>query len=272
MKKVSLKAGGGKEARTVGNFLTKHRLGTDSLSALSKGGWHNSLHRPQFQGPCCTLHATYQPQHLYSLLTRIQAELGCALPKVPEVFFKPAECLNDPCGNVVVPATAPSALDAEVELAIVIGKDCKNVDKSSALDYVLGYTVANDVTARDVQSRVSQWSFSKGYDGFCPLGPVIVRADLPGFHVTNLPMKTTLNGEVLQDGNSSKMIFSVEEIVSYLSQDTTLPAGTVIITGTPSGIGHSYKPPKYIKPGDDLSVSIGGVGTLRNSLVAAVRL
>lgn len=191
------------------------------------------------------------------------------MPKVPEVFFKPAECLNDPVGPIVIPKTAPSALDAEVELAIVIGRDCKNVDQASALDYVLGYTVANDVTARDIQARVTQWGFSKGYDGFCPLGPVIVRADLPGFDVKNLPMKTTLNGEVLQDGNSSEMIFSVEDIVSYLSQDTTLPAGTVIITGTPSGIGHSYKPPKYIGPGDDLSVSIGcGLGTLRNSLVA----
>jgi 2-keto-4-pentenoate hydratase/2-oxohepta-3-ene-1,7-dioic acid hydratase in catechol pathway len=194
------------------------------------------------------------------------------LPKVPEVFFKPAECLNDPTGNILVPTTAPSALDAEVELAIIIGKDCKNVDQASALDYVLGYTVANDVTARDVQARVTQWGFSKGYDGFCPLGPVIVRADSPGFDVRKLPMKTILNGEVLQDGNTSEMIFSVEEIVSYLSQDTTLIAGTTILTGTPSGIGHSYKPPKYIGPGDDLSVSIGGgLGTLRNGIVAARR-
>jgi len=188
---------------------------------------------------------------------------------VPEVFFKPSECLNNPSDPILVPTTAPSALDAEVELAIIIGKDCKNVDQASALDYVLGYTVANDVTARDIQARVTQWGFSKGYDGFCPLGPVIVQADAPSFDVKNLPMTTTLNGEVLQDGNSSEMIFSIEEIVSYLSQDTTLPAGTVIITGTPSGIGHSYKPPKYVGPGDDLCVSIGGgLGTLRNSLVA----
>jgi 2-keto-4-pentenoate hydratase/2-oxohepta-3-ene-1,7-dioic acid hydratase in catechol pathway len=191
------------------------------------------------------------------------------LPTVPEVFFKPSECLNAPCGAITVPATAPSALDAEVELAVIISKDCKNVDEASALDYVLGYTVANDVTARDIQARVSQWGFSKGYDGFCPLGPVIVRADAPGFDVTNLKMTTTLNGETLQEGNSSEMIFSVQSIVSYLSQDTTLPAGTVIITGTPSGIGHSYKPPKYIRSGDDLKVSVGGgLGTLVNSIVA----
>jgi 2-keto-4-pentenoate hydratase/2-oxohepta-3-ene-1,7-dioic acid hydratase in catechol pathway len=187
---------------------------------------------------------------------------------VPEVFFKPSECVNDPCGAITVPATAPSALDAEVELAVIISKDCKNVDEARALDYVLGYTVANDVTARDVQARVSQWGFSKGYDGFCPLGPVIVRADAPGFDVKDLKMTTTLNGETLQHGNSSEMIFSVGSIVSYLSQDTTLPAGTVIITGTPSGIGHSYKPPKYLGAGDNLQVSIGGgLGTLVNPIV-----
>jgi 2-keto-4-pentenoate hydratase/2-oxohepta-3-ene-1,7-dioic acid hydratase in catechol pathway len=187
---------------------------------------------------------------------------------VPEVFFKPSECVNDPCGAIAIPATAPSALDAEVELAVIIGKDCKNVDEATALDYVIGYTVANDVTARDVQARVSQWGFSKGYDGFCPLGPVIVRADAPGFDVRNLKMTTTINDETLQDGNSSEMIFSVESIVSYLSQDTTLPAGTVIITGTPSGIGHSYKPPKYLGAGDDLKVSMGsGLGTLVNPIV-----
>jgi len=192
------------------------------------------------------------------------------LPKLPELFFKPSECVNDPCGAIAVPATAPSALDAEVELAIVIGKDCKNVDEVTASDYILGYTVANDVTARDIQARVSQWGFSKGYDGFCPLGPVIVRADAPGFDVKNLRMSTVLNGETLQDGNSSEMIFSVESIVSYLSQDTTLAAGTVIITGTPSGIGHSYKPPKYLGLGDDLKVSIGsGLGTLVNPITAA---
>lgn len=189
---------------------------------------------------------------------------------MPEIFFKPSECLNDPCGAITVPATAPSALDAEVELAVIIGKDCKDVDEATALDYVLGYTVANDVTARDIQARVSQWGFSKGYDGFCPLGPVIVRADAPGFDVGNLKMTTTLNGETLQDGNSSQMIFSVASIVSYMSQGTTLAAGTVIITGTPSGIGHSYKPPKYFGPGDDLKVSIGGgLGTLTNLVVAA---
>jgi 2-keto-4-pentenoate hydratase/2-oxohepta-3-ene-1,7-dioic acid hydratase in catechol pathway len=185
-----------------------------------------------------------------------------------DAHFPHFQCVNDPCGAISVPAIAPSPLDAKVELAVIISKDCTNVDEATALNYVLRYTVANDVTARDVQARVSQWGFSKGYDGFCPLGPVIVRADAPGFDVKDLKMTTTLNGETLQHGNSSEMIFSVGSIVSYLSQDTTLPAGTVIITGTPSGIGHSYKPPKYLGAGDNLQVSIGGgLGTLVNPIV-----
>ncbi|KAM0712546.1 hypothetical protein Q7P37_011643 [Cladosporium fusiforme] len=198
------------------------------------------------------------------------AELNFALPQFPDVFFKPAECLNDPCDPIIIPTSAPEALDAEVELAIIIGKPCKNVDATAAMDYILGYTTANDVTARDVQARVSQWGYSKGYDGFCPVGPVIVNKDASGFDVNGLAMTTKLNDEILQNGSSSQMIFTVGEIVSYLSQDTTLPAGSVIITGTPCGIGHSYSPPKYLKPGCKLEVTIsGGLGSLVNTVVGA---
>jgi 2-keto-4-pentenoate hydratase/2-oxohepta-3-ene-1,7-dioic acid hydratase in catechol pathway len=142
---------------------------------------------------------------------------------VPEVFFKPAQCINNPFDPVVLPSSAPAAIDAEVELAVVIGRECKNVDTSSALDYVLGYTIANDITARDVQARVSQWGYAKGYDGFCPLGPVLVSPKAPGLDVENLDMKTKLDGHVLQDGTSSQMIFSVAEIISYLSKVIVSP-------------------------------------------------
>lgn len=157
--------------------------------------------------------------HVHDLANKeTQAELKCPLPKVPEVFFKPAQCLHDPSSPVTIPPSAAGAIDCEVELAIIIGKDCKNVDMPSALSYVLGYTAANDLTARDIQARTSQWSYSKGYDGFCPLGPVLVRADWEGIHVEALTMRTILDGVVLQDGNSSEMIFSIAEIVSYLSK------------------------------------------------------
>lgn len=131
--------------------------------------------------------------------------------------MKPSNCIANPGDPVTLPRSAADAIDAEVELAIIISKDCKNVDKSSALDYVLGYTTANDITARDVQARVSQWGYSKGYDGFCPLGPVLVSAAAVG-KVEELALKTVLNGEVLQDGSASQMIFSIAEIISYLSK------------------------------------------------------
>lgn len=131
--------------------------------------------------------------------------------------MKPSNCVANPSDPITLPLSAGNAVDAEVELAIVISKDCKNVDASSAMEYVLGYTTANDITARDVQARVSQWGYCKGYDGFCPLGPVLVRATaLP--EIEELSLKTVLDGEVLQDGSASQMIFSVAEIISYLSK------------------------------------------------------
>jgi 2-keto-4-pentenoate hydratase/2-oxohepta-3-ene-1,7-dioic acid hydratase in catechol pathway len=139
------------------------------------------------------------------------------IPTVPEVFLKPSNCLHDPSAPITLPRSAADAVDAEVELAVVIGRDCKNATETTALEYVLGYTTANDITARDVQSRTSQWGHSKGYDGFCPLGPALVSSkampDLSG-----LTLQTILNGSVLQNGKSSDMIFSIPRIIAHLSQ------------------------------------------------------
>lgn len=146
-----------------------------------------------------------------------QAELNLPLPTVPEVFMKPAGCLNNPLDPVIVPRSASLAVDAEVELAIVIGKDCKNVDVASASDYILGFTTANDITCRDVQGKTSQWGYCKGYDGFCPLGPTLVSAQRLA-EPLQLSMQTIINGEIVQDGTTTDMIFSPAEIVSYLSK------------------------------------------------------
>ncbi|KAH6692256.1 hypothetical protein F5X68DRAFT_250458 [Plectosphaerella plurivora] len=199
------------------------------------------------------------------------AELNLPIPKVPEVFMKPSNCLHNPSDPVILPQSASDAVDAEVELAVVIGRDCKDVAAEDALDYVLGYTVANDITARDVQSQILQWGYCKGYDGFCPLGPALVSARaLPDPSV--LALKTTLDGQTLQDGSASDMIFTVPEIIEYLSRDTTLPKGTVILTGTPSGIGHSYQPPRYMKEGSNLRISITpGLGTLTNAIASGAK-
>jgi 2-keto-4-pentenoate hydratase/2-oxohepta-3-ene-1,7-dioic acid hydratase in catechol pathway len=145
------------------------------------------------------------------------AELGCALPEVPTIFTKPSTALSSALDPIVLPRSAPKAVDSEVELAVVIGRDCKDVSPTEAMDYVLGYTIANDLTARDLQSQTSQWGYCKGFDGFCPLGPVIASQRAVG-NVRALKMKTELDGQILQDSSADQMIFSVGEMVSHLSR------------------------------------------------------
>ncbi|THW90657.1 hypothetical protein D6D17_08621 [Aureobasidium pullulans] len=195
------------------------------------------------------------------------AEMKVATPDYPEVFLKPATTISTATAPIVIPKTCQNQVDGEVELAIVIGKDCKDLTLENAMESVLGYTVANDVTARKFQARGSQWGFSKGFDTFCPLGPVLVsKQSLPD--PSALELKTTLNGKLMQNGLAKNMIFSIEEILVYLSSGHTLKKGTVILTGTPSGIGASYDPPIYLQRGADLKVSIShGLGTLVNPVV-----
>ncbi|KAF2813632.1 Fumarylacetoacetase, C-terminal-like protein [Mytilinidion resinicola] len=190
------------------------------------------------------------------------------LPDYPTLFFKPASCLGAPNAPLVIPYQATDGqADYEAELAIVIGKDAKNVQKEDAMDYVLGYTCSNDVTARTHQFHSAQWGFGKGFDGFAPLGPCVVAARSisdPG----PIELRTTLNGEVMQEGRVDDMIFGIAEIVAYISQGTTLEKGTVIMTGTPHGIGVSKTPPVFLKDGDDLRVVMShGLGSLVNRVV-----
>lgn len=139
-----------------------------------------------------------------------------ATPEYPEVFLKPATTITTATDSIVIPKTCHNQVDGEVELAIIIGRDCKDLTHQTAMEHVLGYTVANDVTARKFQARGSQWSFSKGFDTFCPLGPVVVsRQSLPDPNV--LELKTTLNGRAMQNGQAKNMIFSIEDILVYLT-------------------------------------------------------
>ncbi|KAJ5084534.1 hypothetical protein NUU61_009113 [Penicillium alfredii] len=190
------------------------------------------------------------------------AEMKMALPKIPTVFLKANTCIASASEPIMLPSNVDcDEADYEVELAIVIGRSCKNVSVTEARDYILGYSTANDVTARKHQERTSQWSYAKGMDGFCPLGPCIVSTEeVPDPAV--LQLRTSLNDRMMQNGSADDMIFSIPEIVSYLSQGHTLPPGTVIITGTPCGIGVSQNPPKFLQPGDKLRISIShGLGT-----------
>jgi 2-keto-4-pentenoate hydratase/2-oxohepta-3-ene-1,7-dioic acid hydratase in catechol pathway len=197
----------------------------------------------------------------------VQAELNFAVPPVPMVFLKPDTCVLHPSAPLILPRTASLDTDFEVELGVILSKTCKNVSEEEALDYVLGYITTNDVSARGVQFQTTQFCYGKGFDGFAPMGPTIVSAkSIPNPSV--LELKCTLNGKVMQESRVSSMIFPVAKLVSHLSQSTTLKAGTVIMTGTPGGIGHSRTPPVYLKEGDDLRVCIShGLGTLVNPII-----
>ncbi|KAF7299906.1 Fumarylacetoacetate hydrolase [Mycena chlorophos] len=192
-------------------------------------------------------------------------------PAVPVLFVKPVTSLIGPNANVVIPKAAQPpkehSPDYEVELVIVIGKPAKDVKEEDALEYVLGYTGANDVSFRKHQFAASQWTFSKGFDDTNPLGPCLVSASAIPDPQT-IPLKCTLNGNVMQDGNTSDQIFTVAQTVAFLSQATTLEPGSIILTGTPKGVGVFRNPPVFLKDGDKMSVWLGkGIGTLVNDVV-----
>ncbi|MBM4466013.1 MAG: DUF2437 domain-containing protein [Chloroflexi bacterium] len=186
------------------------------------------------------------------------AEAGMDVPPEPLLFFKPPSSVIGPLEPIVHPVLSQQ-VDYEGELAVVIGRRARNVTPAKARDFVLGYTCGNDVTARDLQRRDDQWTRAKGFDTFCPLGPCIV-TDLDPTH---LAIRTRVNGEIRQSATIADMVFSVAELISYVSQVMTLEPGDVILTGTPSGVGP-------LQPGDVVEVEIEGIGTLRNPVVSLV--
>jgi 2-keto-4-pentenoate hydratase/2-oxohepta-3-ene-1,7-dioic acid hydratase in catechol pathway len=198
-------------------------------------------------------------------------ETGAPIPDHPVVFMKPTTTLTNPGDPIVLPAACEHGpeVDYEAELAVVIGKRAKDVAAEHALDYVLGYTCANDVSARRWQKHGGggQWVRGKSFDTFCPLGPVLVTAEEIG-DPQDLEISCTLNGETMQAASTSDMIFGVAELVAYLSRDTTLLPGTLILTGTPPGVGFARRPPVFLAPGDRLGVAISGIGILENRVVA----
>lgn len=196
-------------------------------------------------------------------------EGGKGIPENPVVFMKSTPAVQNPGDPILLPRKLRSdRVDYECELVVVIGQECKNVSRESALDYVLGYTCGNDVSARDWQRNGGggQWIRGKSFDTFAPLGPVLVTADeIP--NPNSLPIRTILNGEVMQDWNTDDMIFDVPTLIEFLSSSTRLLPGTLIFTGTPHGVGFARQPPVYLQPGDTVSVEIDGIGTLTNPVV-----
>ncbi|WP_049730920.1 fumarylacetoacetate hydrolase family protein [Rhizobium ecuadorense] len=190
------------------------------------------------------------------------AETGRALPTHPDIFAKFASSLIGPFDEIACSKITDN-LDFEGELAIVIGKECRSVTAEQALEYVAGVTVLNDITARDLQYRGTQWLAGKAVDGSTPVGPAIVTLDEIG-DMQNLDIRTRVNGQQVQSSNTHLMIFPIRQLVSYISYFLSLAPGDIITTGTPQGIGAKRQPPMWLKPGDTVEVELEKVGVLRN--------
>ena len=194
-------------------------------------------------------------------------ETGSDTPEFPVIFAKWPSCVIGPNDPIPIPKISDK-IDWEVELAIVIGKICKDAKENNALDYIAGYTIANDVTARDLQRSDGQWIRGKSLDCFCPMGPCIVTQDELG-DGQGLQLYTKINGVMKQNSSTSNMMFNVSQIIVHLSKAFTLEPGDVIITGTPSGVGFVRDPPEYLKAGDIIEQFIEKIGHLRNVVVAS---
>ena len=191
------------------------------------------------------------------------------VPDYPIVFMKATSCVIGHEEPILLPAAGPEQVDYEAELAVVIGTSAKNLKLSEALNCILGYTCANDISARDWQfeKQKGQWVRGKSFDTFCPLGPWIVTKDDIA-NPNQLHIRAILNGDdILQDSNTSNMIFDIAAIISFLSQSMTLLPGTVILTGTPEGVGFTRQPPLFLKAGDRITIEIEGIGRLSNPVI-----
>ncbi|KAI7876442.1 hypothetical protein K492DRAFT_239737 [Lichtheimia hyalospora FSU 10163] len=201
-------------------------------------------------------------------------EAAAKIPPYPSIFIKPSHAHGDAYIDVTVPKVAHDTLDYEGELAIVIGKTGKDIPADKVSEYIAGYTVADDVSNRQWQTDpkfagiAPQWCFCKGFDNFSPLGPAIVSNKLLGDRPA-LNLITKVNGEVRQDANTSDLVFGVPEIVSFISQGTTIEKGTVILTGTPAGVAMGMKEPKWLKDGDVVDIEIAQIGRICNKFVFA---
>jgi 2-keto-4-pentenoate hydratase/2-oxohepta-3-ene-1,7-dioic acid hydratase in catechol pathway len=194
------------------------------------------------------------------------AETSRPLPEFPTLFVKSPGSVAAHEQAIVVPPHVREP-DYEGEVAAVIGRVARDVSEADALDHVAGVTIAHDVSARDHQYVTGQFSWSKSFDTFCPLGPVLVTPD--EVDVAALPIETRLNGDVMQSSSTADLVFSIPKLVAWITQGLTLVPGDVILTGTPGGVGAARTPPRYLRDGDVVEITVGGIGTLRNRVVRA---
>ena len=192
-------------------------------------------------------------------------EQGADLPAAPLLFAKFTTSLIGPGDPIVIPSLVTKC-DYEAELGVVIGRTVRGVSKENAFEAVAGYVVANDVSARDLQFSDGQWTRGKSPDTFCPVGPLVPVSDVSDPHA--LGIRAILNGETVQDSTTANLIFGIDEIVSYITQTSTLEEGDLILTGTPAGVGVFRDPQRLLQPGDEITIEIDGVGSLTNPVVA----
>jgi 2-keto-4-pentenoate hydratase/2-oxohepta-3-ene-1,7-dioic acid hydratase in catechol pathway len=237
------------------------------------GDIYNSSQTTTEPADVAKLLAPIQPSSIICIglnYRRHAQETGAKIPEFPVVFFKGINTLQHPGEPILLPTHLKSdEVDYECELAVVIGRAGKNIPRAKALDHVLGYTCCNDVSARDWQIKRGggQWCRGKSFDTFSPLGPVLVTPDeIP--NPNELKIRTVLNQQVMQDWNTNDMIFDVPTLIEFLSGSTTLLPGTVILTGTPHGVGMAQKPPRWLRPGDQVSIEIEKIGALQNPVAS----
>ena len=192
-------------------------------------------------------------------------EQGADLPAAPLLFAKFTTSLIGPGDPIVIPSLVTKC-DYEAELGVVIGRTIRGVSKENAFEAVAGYVVANDVSARDLQFSDGQWTRGKSPDTFCPVGPLVPASDVSDPHA--LGIRAILNGETVQDSTTANLIFGIDEIVSYVTQTSTLEEGDLILTGTPAGVGVFRDPQRLLQPGDEITIEVDGVGSLTNPVVA----
>jgi len=194
------------------------------------------------------------------------AESHSEIPSVPTIFGKFSNTVTAPGGPIVLPRNSTKP-DYEAELAFVIGRGGRHIAAENWRRHVAGYTIVNDVSARDFQRATSQWLMGKTFDTFAPMGPWITTADeIADPHALNI--RLTLNGELMQNSNTRELIFKIPELVAFLSSVVTLEPGDIVATGTPAGVGFARKPPRWLRPGDDVRITIDGLGELRNPVIA----
>lgn len=242
------------------------------LYAQLEGSWESGFRATGRTLRATRLLAPLDPPAVYAIGLNYRdhaAETGAPIPDYPVVFMKNFRAVIGPGAPIRLPRRLRSdQVDYEAELAIVLKRDCLNATRATAMDHVAGFTCANDVSARDWQLQRSgrQWCRAKSFDTFCPLGPWVVTPDeLPD--PLHLPISSRLNGTIMQQSNTAQMIFDVPALLEFLSADTTLPAGSVILTGTPHGVGMARQPPVWLQAGDTIAIEIGGLGTLENPVV-----